>query len=62
MAFVDPFFVAPEGLANDDHPHADIRLGQEFYSDVITAFLRSPAWAKSAMFINYDEWGGFWDH
>lgn len=62
VAFVDPFFVAPEGLANDDHPHADIRLGQEFYSDVTTAFLRSPAWAKGAMFINYDEWGGFWDH
>ena len=62
VSFVDPFFVAPEGLANDDHPHADIRLGQEFYSDVTTAFLRSPNWARGAMFINYDEWGGFWDH
>ena len=62
VCFVDPFFVAPEGLANDDHPHADIRLGQEFYSDVITAFLRSPNWGQGAMFINYDEWGGFWDH
>ena len=62
VSFVDPFFVAPEGLSNDDHPHADIRLGQEFYSDVITAFLRSPNWAKGAMFINYDEWGGFYDH
>ncbi len=62
VAFVDPFFVAPEGLANDDHPHADIRLGQEFYSDVTTAFMRSPNWAKGAMFINYDEWGGFFDH
>lgn len=62
VCFVDPFFVAPEGLANDDHPHADIRLGQEFYSDVITAFLRSPNWAKGAMFVNYDEWGGFYDH
>ena len=62
VSFVDPFFVAPEGLANDDHPHADIRLGQEFYSDVTTAFMRSPNWRKGAMFINYDEWGGFWDH
>ena len=62
VAFVDPFFVAPEGLANDDHPHADIRLGQEFFSDVTTAFMRSPNWAKGAMFINYDEWGGFFDH
>ena len=62
VSFVDPFFVAPEGLANDDHPHADIRLGQEFYSDVTTAFMRSSCWARGAMFINYDEWGGFWDH
>ncbi|HEX4903015.1 MAG TPA: alkaline phosphatase family protein [Acidimicrobiales bacterium] len=62
VTFVDPFFVAPEGVSNDDHPHADIRLGQEFYSDVVTAFLGSPSWHKGAMFINYDEWGGFWDH
>ena len=26
----------PNGLANDDHPHADIRLGQQFLSDVVT--------------------------
>lgn len=62
VSFVDPFFLQPDGVANDDHPHADIRLGQEFYSDVITSFLRSPNWAKGAIFINYDEWGGFWDH
>ena len=62
VSFVDPFFLQPEGIANDDHPHADIRLGQEFYSDVITAFMRSAHWAKGAMFVNYDEWGGFWDH
>lgn len=62
VSFVDPFFVAPEGLANDDHPHADIRLGQEFYSDVVTSFLKSTNFPSGAMFITYDEWGGFWDH
>jgi len=62
VSFVDPFFVAPEGLANDDHPHADIRLGQEFVSGVTTTFMRSPQWHRGAMFVNYDEWGGFWDH
>ena len=62
VSFVDPFFVQPEGIANDDHPHADIRLGQEFYSLVTTAFMLSPCWRRGAMFINYDEWGGFWDH
>jgi phospholipase C len=61
VAFVDPFFVAPEGLANDDHPHADIRLGQQFLSDVIGAFQESPNFARGALFVNYDEWGGFYD-
>ena len=62
VAFVDPFFVAPEGLANDDHPHADIRLGQMFLSDISRAFMESKHWHHGALFINYDEWGGFWDH
>ena len=60
VCFVDPFFTA-EGLANDDHPFADIRLGQQFLSGVIRAFTESPQWARGAMFINYDEWGGFYD-
>ncbi len=61
VCFVDPFFVTPEGLANDDHPHADIRLGQQFLADVVGAFAESPQWARGALFVNYDEWGGFFD-
>lgn len=61
VCFVDPFFVAPEGLANDDHPHADVRLGQHFLADVIGAFQESPQFARGALFVNYDEWGGFFD-
>ena len=61
VSFVDPFFTV-EGLANDDHPHADIRLGQEFISAVVSTFIRSPQWQRGALFVNYDEWGGFWDH
>jgi phospholipase C len=62
VSFVDPWFVQPEGLANDDHPHADIRLGQEFLSGVVTSFIQSKHWERGALFIVYDEWGGFWDH
>jgi phospholipase C len=62
VCFVDPYFITDQGLANDDHPHADIRLGQEFISDVVTAFIESPHWQKGAFFLNYDEWGGFGDH
>jgi phospholipase C len=48
--------------ATDEHPPADIQLGQEFVSRVIDALMKSPAWARSALFIMYDEPGGFFDH
>ena len=31
-------------------------------SDVTHAFIESPQYERGAMFINYDEWGGFFDH
>ena len=62
VCFVDPFFITDQGIANDDHPHADIRLGQEFISDIATSLMTSPHWKQSALFVNYDEWGGFFDH
>jgi phospholipase C len=62
VTFLDPWFVVPNGLANDDHPHADIRLGQALISDVVEAFATSPQYRCGALAITYDEWGGFWDH
>ena len=62
VSFVDPWFVAPGGLANDDHPLADIRLGQQLLSDIVQAFTSSRHYREGALVITYDEWGGFWDH
>jgi phospholipase C len=62
VSFVDPWFIGPEGVANDDHPHADLRLGQAFISDVVEAFVTSPQYRRGALVVTYDEWGGFWDH
>jgi len=62
VVFVDPFFTTPaEGNGTDDHPLADIRLGQELLSGIITSFVESPQFQKGALFVNYDEWGGFFD-
>ena len=62
VCFVDPFFTTPaEGIGNDDHPLADIRLGRQFLGDVIRSFTQSSQFAKGALFVNYDEWGGFFD-
>jgi phospholipase C len=62
VSVIDPFFTGPEGIANDDHPLADIRLGETFLSDLVEAFTSSPIFRKAAMVITYDECGGFWDH
>jgi phospholipase C len=65
VTFVDPPFKnggGGDGLSADEHPHGDVRLGQAYMSDVVHAFMESPQWERGAIFIVYDEWGGFFDH
>jgi phospholipase C len=63
VSFVDPSFLNEGGgTSGDEHPHGDIRAGQAFMSDVVHAFMESPQWKRGALFIVYDEWGGFFDH
>jgi phospholipase C len=63
VSFVEPRFLgAAQGLSNDDHPHADIRNGQAFLNSVYEAVVSSPNWPNTVLVINYDEWGGFFDH
>jgi phospholipase C len=62
-SYLDPFFLGEEqGGSNDDHPHADIRRGQAFLSNVVRSMITSPLWSRSVLIITYDEWGGFFDH
>jgi phospholipase C len=51
-----------DGNSADEHPLGDVRLGQAFMADVAHAFLSSPHFERGALFIIYDEWGGFFDH
>jgi phospholipase C len=46
----------------DDHPYSDIRDGQAFLNDVYNAIRRHPDWERTLLIVNYDEWGGFYDH
>ena len=50
------------GMSADEHPLGDVRLGQSFMADVAHAFMDSPNFQSGALFIIYDEWGGFFDH
>ncbi len=63
VSFVDPRFLGEEGGSSaDDHPHADIRAGQYFLSRIYDAVTSGPAWKRTLLIVNYDEWGGFFDH
>jgi phospholipase C len=63
VSYVDPRFIEElTGTTSDDHPHADIRNGQAFLNQVYTAVTTSPAWRRILLVINYDEWGGFFEH
>ena len=63
VSFVDPAFtVLDDGTGNDDHPHADIRNGDAFLSTIYRALSSGPAWKNTVLIVNFDEWGGFFDH
>jgi phospholipase C len=51
-----------DSSGTDEHPPADIQLGQHFVAQVISALFSSPNWSSSALFLTYDENGGFFDH
>jgi phospholipase C len=65
VTIVDPPFgdgAGFDGMSADEHPLGDVRLGQAFMSDVVHAFIESPNFQRGALFVIYDEWGGFFDH
>ncbi|MBV8300424.1 MAG: twin-arginine translocation signal domain-containing protein [Candidatus Dormibacteraeota bacterium] len=49
-------------LVDSEHAPAPIEWGQDDASKVMTALLASPQWPSTALFITYDENGGFFDH
>jgi phospholipase C len=62
VAFIDPAFSTLSGPETDEHPPANIQIGQQFVAGVLQTLLDSPAWPSSALFLTYDEHGGFYDH
>lgn len=63
VSFLDPrYTVLDDGTGNDDHPHADIREGDKFLYDVFEAVSKGPDWSSTVLVVNFDEWGGFFEH
>ena len=63
VSFVDPrYTILDDGTGNDDHPHADIREGDLFLYQTFEAVAKGPKWANTVFIVNFDEWGGFFEH
>ena len=47
---------------DSEHPPAVMEFGQRTMATIVDALAKSPQWKRSALFINYDEHGGLYDH
>ena len=45
-----------------DHPPALLSNGQTYVTGLIDRIMRSPDWSSTAIFLAWDDWGGFYDH
>jgi phospholipase C len=62
VSFVDPRFGGTNNLQSDEHAPANIQVGEQFTAGVISALFKSPDWSSSALFLTWDEGGGYFDH
>ena len=46
---------------DSEHPPALVSVGQSYVTSIVNAVMRSPDWKSSAIFITWDDWGGFYD-
>jgi phospholipase C len=54
-------WIAPSGDVSE-HPPALITKGQTFVTQIINAVMSGPEWKDTAIFLAWDDWGGFYDH
>ena len=55
-------FVTPGEDSQSDHPPQPTQPAQNFVSSVVNAIMRSPAWSSTAIFVTWDDFGGWYDH
>ena len=51
----------PNGAVSE-HPPALVSTGQAYVTGLINAIMQSPVWNSTAIFLSWDDWGGFYDH
>jgi phospholipase C len=54
-------WITPNGRESE-HPPSLISTGQTYVTGLVNAIMRSPDWPSTAIFLAWDDWGGFYDH
>jgi phospholipase C len=54
-------WIDPNGTVSE-HPTALVSAGQTYVTGLINAVMQSPDWSSTAIFLSWDDWGGFYDH
>jgi len=53
-------WITPSG-PDSEHPPASVHRGQAYVTALINAAMKSPDWKSTAIFLSWDDWGGFYD-
>ncbi len=48
--------------AVSEHPRSPVSAGQSYVTGLVNAVMSGPDWASTAIFLTWDDWGGFYDH
>jgi phospholipase C len=56
-------WVVPSSV-NSDHPGgpSTIRTSMQYVTKLINTVMKGPEWESTAIFLTWDDWGGFYDH
>jgi phospholipase C len=49
-------------MKDSEHPAARVSVGQSYVTRLVNAIMQGPEWNSTAVFLSWDDWGGFYDH
>jgi phospholipase C len=62
VSWIAPNFQVSEHPTGVGQRASQISVGQAYVTTLINSIMRSPCWGSTAIFLSWDDWGGFYDH
>ncbi len=54
-------WIIPSGAVSE-HPPGGVQEGMAYVTGLINTIMQGPDWDSTAIFVSWDDWGGFYDH